>query len=96
MYRFVYFLVSDYSVSRALVFSKYTRDFLVEHGSAVSHPLSFRGPEFRLKFSANGDLKIKQFVDTSRHRTSMEVARSYLWAPGLALNSGFPLKNKIN
>ena len=36
-----------------------------EHGSAVSRPLSFRGPKLHLKFPANSDLKIKQSVKTS-------------------------------
>ena len=35
-----------------------------EHGSAVSRPLSFRGPELHLKFPANSDLKINQSVKT--------------------------------
>ena len=36
----------------------------VEHSSAVSHSLSFRGPELHLKFPANSDLKINQSVIT--------------------------------
>mgnify|MGYP001793425393 CR=1 FL=1 len=34
----------------------------IEHGSAVSRPLPFRGPELHLKFSANSDLKINKPV----------------------------------
>ena len=32
----------------------------MEHGSVVSRPLYFRGPELYLKFPANSDLKINQ------------------------------------
>ena len=37
---------------------------VIEHGSAASRPLSFRGPEIHLKFPANSDLKINQSVKT--------------------------------
>ena len=36
----------------------------IEHGNAVSRPLSFRRPELHLKFPANSDLKINHSVKT--------------------------------
>ena len=39
-------------------------EYEIKHGSAVSRPLSFRGPESHLKFPANSDLKIDQSVKT--------------------------------
>ena len=36
----------------------------IEHDSADSRPLSFRGPELHVKFLANSDLKINQSVKT--------------------------------
>ena len=55
----------------------------IEHGSAVSPPLSFRGPELNLKFTANSDLKVDQSVKMPSYRPSMGVARAYLCAPNV-------------
>ena len=52
----------DYEVSSSSEASVREDELEIEHGCAVSCPLSFRGPELHLKFPANSDLKINQSV----------------------------------
>ena len=57
-------LEEDFEVSSSSEDSVRENKLEIEHGSAVSRPLSFRGPELHLKFPANSDLKINQSVKT--------------------------------
>ena len=52
----------DFEVSSSSEDSVREDELEIEHGSAVSRPLSFRGPELHFKFPANSDLKINQSV----------------------------------
>ena len=54
----------DFEVSSSSEDSVREDELEIEHGSAVSRPLSFRGPELHLKFPANSDLKTNQSVKT--------------------------------
>ena len=54
----------DFEVSSSSEDSVREDELEIEHGSAVSRPLSFLGPELHLKFPANSDLKINQSVKT--------------------------------
>ena len=54
----------DFEVSSSSEDSIREDELEIEHGSAVSRPLSFRGRELHLKFPANSDLKINQSVKT--------------------------------
>ena len=60
----VLFSDEDFEVSNSSEDSVREDELEMEHGSAVSRPLSFRGPELHLKFPANSDLKINQSVKT--------------------------------
>ena len=52
----------DFEVSSSSEDNVREDELEIEHGSAVSHPLSFRGLELHLIFPANSDLKINQSV----------------------------------
>ena len=54
----------DFELSSSSEDSVREDELEIEHSSAVSRPLSFREPELHLKFPANSDLKINQFVNT--------------------------------
>ena len=55
----------DFEVSSSSEVSVREDELEIEHGSAVSRPLSLRGPELHLKFPArHSDLKINQSVKT--------------------------------
>ena len=54
----------DFEVSSSSEDSVREDELEIEHGSVVSHPLSFRGPELPLKVPANSHLKINQSVKT--------------------------------
>ena len=54
----------DFEVSSRSEDSVREDELEIEHGSAVSRPLSFREPELHLKFPANCDPKINQSVKT--------------------------------
>ena len=54
----------DFEVSSSSEDSVRENELEIEHGGAVSRSLSFRGPDLHLKFSANSDLQINQFVKT--------------------------------
>ena len=60
----------DFQVASSSKDSVREDELEIEHGSAVSSPMSFRGPELHLRLPANSNLKINQ-----------SVARSYVWAP---------------
>ena len=53
----------DFEVSSSSEDNVREDELEIEHGSAVSRPLSFRGPELHLKFPAK-NLKINQSVKT--------------------------------
>ena len=57
-------LDEDFEVASSSEDSVREDELDIEHGSAVSCPLSFRGPKVHLKFPSNSDLKINQFVKT--------------------------------
>ena len=54
-------LDEDFEVSSSSEHSLGEDELEIEHGSAVSRPLSFWGPEPHLKFPANSDLRINQY-----------------------------------
>ena len=54
----------DFKVSSSSEDSVREDELVIEHGSAVSRPLSFQGPQLHLKFPTNSNLKINQSVKT--------------------------------
>ena len=53
---------AEFEVSSSSEDSVREDELEIEHGSAVSCPLSLQGLELHLKFPANNDLKINQSV----------------------------------
>ena len=54
----------DFKVSRSSGNIVRENELEIEHGRAVSRPLSFLRPELHLNFPANSDLKLNQSVKT--------------------------------